>query len=65
MIWEPSQQDMDALIQQAQSLPEPTVDDVIEMLPDEAKQWYSQQSPDIQQAFIEEIEQAMQGGEPQ
>lgn len=60
LFQEPNVQD---LIAQAQSMPEPTADDVMEMLPEEAKDWYAQQPPEIQQAFIEEIETAMtQGG---
>ena len=44
--------------------PPPTADEVIGLMPEEAKVWYEQQPPEIQQAFIEEIEQAM-GGEMQ
>ena len=59
------QPNIDDIVAQAQSIPEPTADDVIEMLPDEAKKWYAIQQPEIQQAFIEEIKVAMKGGEQQ
>lgn len=58
-------QGIEAVLAQAQQMPEPTVDDVMEMLAQqapEALEWYQNQPPEIQQAFIEEIEQAM-GGE--
>lgn len=69
MEFEPSaqfeQSNVQDLIAQAQQLPDPTVDDVMELLKQQAPEalnWYDQQPPEIQQAFIEEIETAM-GGE--
>lgn len=58
----PKQPNMQDAVNQALQQGNPTVDDVLALMPDEAKAWYEQQPPEIQQAFIQEIELAMQGG---
>lgn len=61
---QPQQGAMPNQVPAQEQTPPPTADEVIGLMPEEAKVWYEQQPPEIQQAFIEEIEQAM-GGEMQ